>query len=332
MKKLTIKLITTLLCFLFISQLHAKITEIDSIAAVVNNDIISVTQLKQRAADVSQQLAAQGIKRPPQENLMQQVLQMLINQSLVDQMAQRMNITATTDDIKHAIASIAAEKNINTEQLRDQLQQQGISEAAFIKQLKQQIISQKLLRETVASQITVTPQEINAGVLMAEGQAGQHNEYHLLHILVSVPDSPSPEQIDAAEKKADDIITQLKHGESFKTLAAEQSVGSQMFNGGDMGWKSPNELPTVFANRVLTMKKNQIVGPIQTANGFHIIKLIGIRGKQFTGNQEQLKQQVAQMIFQRKLAEKQQDWISQLRATAYIKIYYHPKLLPTPDL
>lgn len=326
------KILFTVGLLLLSSQLFATLTELDDIAAVVNNSVITLSELETRATQVRHELEAQNIKVPPESVLKNQVLQMLINESLEKQTAERANITASTEDIQHAIQNIAAQQKMTPSQFRHSLQSRGISEATFITQIKQQIIMQKLLREMIASQITVTPQEIEAGVKMAESRAGSNNEYHLLHILIPLPDSPSPAQIDKAKTKAEQIVQALKKGESFKALAAAQSSGSQMFNGGDMGWKSLAQLPTVFADRVVSMKTDSIAGPIQTANGFHILKLIAMRGKPLSVNQQKLKEQIGQMIFQRKLQEKQQDWLSQIRAGAYIKIYYHPDELPTPNL
>ena len=327
-KKITLFL--ALACFTM--SAFATVTALDDIAAVVNNSVITLSELNARATQVSHELEAQKIKVPPTDVLTTQVLQMLINETLAQQTAERANITASTEDVQHAIQNVASQQKMTPAELRDSLKRQGVSEAGFIAQIKQQIIMQKLLREMLASQITVTPQEVDAGVKMAESQAGSNNEYHLLHILIPLPDSPTPAQIDAAKAKADGIILALKGGESFQTLAAAQSSGEQMFNGGDMGWKTLAQLPTLFADQVMNMKKGAVTNPIQTANGFHILKLVAMRGKALNTDYAQLKQQISQMIFQRKLQEKQQDWISQLRASAYIKIYYHPTALPTPNL
>lgn len=327
------------LCLLFIASLcfginaYAEITQLDGLAAVVNNQTIPISQLNARIAEVKKQLASRKIKVPPQSVLVKQVLQMIINESLEKQTAKRLNIKATTKDVQRAISNIATQQKMTPTQLRASIAKQGFSEAAFLQQIKKEIVLQKLLHQTIASQITVTPQEIDAGVKMAMSQAGKNNQYHLLHILVPLSDSPSPSDIEKAKTKADDVVAELKQNNaSFKSLAAAHSQGAQMFNGGDMGWKTLAELPTVFAGRVVTMKKDQIAGPIQTANGFHILKLVGIRGKSLKLNKQQLKQHVAQMIFQRKLQEKQQDWLGQLRASAYIKIFYKPSMLPKPSL
>ena len=304
--------------------------QLDGIAATVNNNIITISELNQRVIEVKQQLKQRKIKLPSNNVLSKQVLQMMVNQNLEKQTANRLHITATDADANRAINNIATQQKLTITQLYQSLSKQGISKKEFSKEIKQQIVTEKLLHEVVATQVNVTTQEIDAGMKMALSQTGGQNEFHLLHILIPVPDSPSPKQIAAAKLQAQQLVGELKSGESFKTLAAAQSRGAHMFNGGDWGWKTLTELPTVFANQVPTMKKGETVGPIKTANGFHIIKLIGTRGQHLNMSKTQLRERVRAMIMQRKLAEKQQAWIEQLRATSYIKILYKPKMLPTP--
>lgn len=316
---------------LLLGQLFAAtLTPIDGIAAVVNNTVITISQLQARVAQVTQQLEQQKIQAPPKDVLTNQVLQMMINQELEQQVATRMDIKVTTDDVTQMIQMIAQQQNMTSAQLREAIKQQGIPEDQFITQIKQQIINDKLLKATVAPQITVTPQEIQAGMQLAMNQDGGNKQYHLQHIVVPVPDTPTPAQVTAAHNKADEVMKELNQGTDFRTLAAAQSSDQQAFNGGDMGWKTANELPAVFAEAVVKMQVGAVVGPIQTANGFHILKLVAVRDQAVIENSEQLRQKVSQMIFERKLMEKQQEWLEELRAGAYIDVLYTATPLPAP--
>ena len=315
---------------LFSTRALAVQQTLDGIAATVNNNIITTSELQQRVTDIKHRLQQRKIKLPSDDVLSKQVLQLMINQELEKQTAARLNITASTANINRAIASIAAQQKMTVAQLYQSAAKQGLNKNAFLKEVKQQIITEELLHQVIAPQIKITNQEIDAAMKMVLTQSNGKNEFRLLHILIPVPDSPTPTQVAAAKGKAQKIINALKNGESFKTLAASQSSGSHMFNGGDLGWKTLTALPTVFANRVTSMKKGDIAGPIKTANGFHIIKLIGTRGISSNISHTELRQRVRAMIMQRKLEEKQQAWIAQLRATAYIKVVYKPEMLPSP--
>jgi peptidyl-prolyl cis-trans isomerase SurA len=316
--------------FCFASLAIAAPVPIDGIAAVVNNTVITISQLQARVAQVTQQLEQQKIQVPPEDVLSNQVLQMMINQELQQQVAGRMDITVTTEDVTKMIQMIAQQQNMTPAQLREAVKQQGIPEEQFINQLKQQIINDKLLKATVAPQITVTPQEVETGMQLAMNQDGGNNQYHLQHILVPVPDTPTPAQVATAREKAEGVIKELNQGTDFRTLAAAQSGDQQAFNGGDMGWKTANELPAVFAEQVVKMKPGEVVGPIQTANGFHILKLVAVRDQAASEDSAQLKQKVTQMIFERKLMDKQQEWLEELRAGAYIDVLYTAAPLPAP--
>lgn len=316
------KLLLLICICLTISSKSSAAVPLDSIAAIVNDQVITVSALKQRTLAVKSQLQQHKIKLPANNILQRQVLKMMIDESLTKQMVKRLNITASTVDVNQAVHSIAAQQKISIAQLYQSLSKNGISKNQFITELKQQIVNQKLMRAVIDGQVNVSSQEIEAGIKMLQSQTGEKNEFHLLHILIPMQDSPTSIQIATATKKAQQIIKELKQGKDFKTLAAAKSSGSQMFNGGDMGWKTLAALPTVFADRVLTMKKGDVAGPIRTTNGMHIIKLIDLRGKKQNLNIDaaELRTRVGNMILQRKLAEKQQAWLQQLRANAYVKV------------
>ena len=110
-------------------------------------------------------------------------------------------------------------------------------------------------------------------------------------------------------------MQKLGKGANFKQLAAAESAGDKALQGGDLGWRHLAEIPTIFADSVKTMHSGQLAGPLRAPNGFHIIKLVAIRG----GKQDLTKDEVRNLIYQRKYEEKVQIWLQQLRAQAYIK-------------
>jgi len=309
---------------LIISGKGIAAVPLDSIAAIVNDQVITVSMLKQDLPSIKNQLQQRNINTPADNVLLHQVLQMMINQSLIKQFAQKLNITTSPTDVHRALNRIATQRNLTITQLYQSLSKQGISKNAFITYLKQEIISEKLMQTVIDTPIKVSAQEIDNAIRMLQWHSGARNQFHLLHILIPLQDPPTLTQVTTAAKKAQRIRKQLQQGENFKTLAATQSNRSEKLKGGDMGWKTLAELPTIFANRVLTMKKGDVAGPIRTTNGFHIIKLLEARGKPLKMNITQLRTRVRNEIFQQKLLEKQQALLQQLHATAYIKILYHP--------
>lgn len=318
-----------LISFTFPSHIWAA-ELIDGIAAIVNEDIITTRQLDHQIAIVHKQLTTQKITIPAHDVFTNQVLQMMIDQLLEQQTAKKLNIQVTDQDIRNMVQAIAKQQNMNPQQFQASLAQHGISESAFIQQIKTQILNDKLLRALVAPKITVSDDEINAGTKIALSQAGQQKEYHLLHIAIPLPAAPTPDQIAAAKEKAGRIVAELQTGASFETVAAAESNGTDALNGGDIGWKNLEELPPDYADAISSAKVGDVIGPLDSPAGFEILKVEDIRGKSVTLNKSTVRQQVADMIFQRKVQEQQQIWLQQLRAGAYIKILYNGNVLPTP--
>ena len=128
--------------------------------------------------------------------------------------------------------------------------------------------------------------------------------------------SPSSQEIAAAQKRAQQLINQLQQGANFQQLAAANSAGNEALQGGDLGWRKLAELPTVFANQITAMHLGQVGDPIRAGNGFHILKLVDVRNsaKKLTLDQ------IRQFIFERKFTEQLEAWIQQLRDSSYVKI------------
>lgn len=292
---------------------------IDSIAAVVNNRIVTQSELQYRIALVKKQLASRKVTVPDAKTLQNQVLQLMINESLQQQTAHKLNISVSTTDVQKAVQNIAAQQGKTPQQFQALLKQEGIAETDFIAQIRQQLLTEKLLQATVARNLHVSPQEIEQGMKIALSQAGVNNEYHLLNIVVPLPETPTTQAVDIAKQKAERIATELTTGVDFQTIAAAEG-GQGLISGGDMGWVKLAQLPPQIASAVLKLPKGGISDPIQTADGFHIVKLVDTRGNSEKVDKTQLRERVANLIFQRKLAEKQQQWLEQLRSSAFIKI------------
>jgi peptidyl-prolyl cis-trans isomerase SurA len=294
---------------------------LDGIAAIVNKNIITQSELSVRIETIKAQLTQQKIQIPPPDVLQKQVLDLMINQVLENQMINRLNITVTSTDLKNALNSFAAQKGMTVAELQQTLQKQGLSEEAFLTQFKEQVALQKLLSQVVASQVTVTPEEINDAMALMQSQASSQLQYHLYHIVIPIPNSPTQAESEAAENKASNLLTQLNGGADFKMLAAANSTGEDALEGGDMGWKFLTEIPEPLADKIASMQPGSVIGPFQIGNSFQLIYLSQTRQGQAPTDNKTLRAQVTQMIFSRKAAEKEADWLSQLRASAYIKIF-----------
>lgn len=251
---------------------------LDKILAVVNNDVITERDLAERIKIIKLQLRRTQAKMPADSSLHKQALQQMIDQTLQLQMADKLNITVDNESLNYAVNDIAQRNNLSLAAFKQQLVEDGISYRDFRSAVREELIISRLQDREVKPRIVVTEQEVDS-FLKAFKQAEQRNlEYRLQDIVISLPESPTPEQIQQTQAKANAILTKVRQGADFEETASAHSSGGQALSGGDLGWRSLARLPTLFAEKVQNMKKGDIVGPIRTGNGFHILKLADMRG------------------------------------------------------
>ena len=259
---------------------HAAIQEINSIAAVVDDDIITRAELNQRLQDVYQQLRQQGGQLPPRELLERQVLERMIIEKLQLTQARQQGIQIDDEQLNDIIGNIAAENGLTLAQLRQALAADGVNFAFFREQIRNEVLISRVRTQQVENTIHVSPVEVDNFLARQPVDRDQDSEYRLHHILISLPGNASPEQIATSRDKANDLYRQLREGADFVNLAISYSDGQQALEGGDLGWRRAAQLPTLFADSVQAMQVGEISEPIRSSNGFHILMLADKRGEQ----------------------------------------------------
>lgn len=250
---------------------------LDRVVAVVNDQVILKSELDQRVADITRQIQAEGTALPPMDVLRKQVLDQMIMTRLELQMADNKGISVSDDIVNQNLSRIAERNGLTLAQLPAKLQEQGINYTDFRKDLRDQLIIRQLEQQVVSDQMHITPREVQAQIAADAANGDANNQYHLSQILIAIPANPTPEQMAAARKKADDIYQKLKHGADFAATAVEYSQGQQALKGGDLGWRKGSELPTIFADVVQQMHPGDISEPISSPSGFHIVKLDDVK-------------------------------------------------------
>ena len=291
---------------------------LDEIVAVVNDDIITRQELDRALREARQQLQARGSSTPAPETLQRQLLERLIMAKLQTSTAQREGIVVDDPTLNAAVEGIARQNNMNLDQLRQALQNDGIDYAAFRDDVRNQALVNRLRQKVVDSQITVSEQEVNNAMrqFAASGQAGQ--EYRIGQILIALPEAASPEQIDSARAKGEQTLVQLRQGEDFRRIAAAESDGREALDGGEIGWRSAAQLPSLFADAVIRLSAGDTTDLIRSPAGFHIIKLFEVRNQ--TAQGENNADTVRQALFRRKVEEEWELWLRRLRDEAYVEI------------
>ncbi|MGH8127660.1 MAG: peptidylprolyl isomerase [Gammaproteobacteria bacterium] len=249
-------------------------TPLDQVVAIANDNPILQSSLDTELAQVRKQLQSQGTPAPAPAELRHQVLEHLIMQNLELQAAKTQGIQVTDDDVNRTLSTIASRNNVTLAQLPQALAAQGRNYSAFRRTIHDQLIIHQLEQQAVAANISVSPAEIDNYLKHQAGNQNAKTQYHLAQILIAFPSNPTPKQAQETLAKARQIEAKLKGGANFAATAAAQSAGPQALKGGDLGWMSGAELPTLFTDAVPKLKVGQLSAPIAGAGGYHIVKLI----------------------------------------------------------
>jgi len=252
--------------------------QIDAIVAVVNDDIITRRELNEAITTIEQRLRQKGTPPPPREELSRQVLERLILTKLQLRAAERDGIVVDDPTLNAAMESLARQNNLSLSQLRESVEKDGMSFANFREEIRREILFTRLRQRVVDSQMQVSDQEVdNSLASLPRAIASANVEYHVAHILIALPEGPTPQQVEAAQEKARGVLQQLRQGADFKQLAAGVSADQQALEGGDLGWRTAERLPSLFADVVPRLQPGQISDLIRSPSGFHIVKLLEVR-------------------------------------------------------
>ncbi|MGA7179135.1 MAG: peptidylprolyl isomerase [Thiobacillaceae bacterium] len=254
-----------------------NIVAVDQIAAVVNDEVITRTELENRYKEIVAQLRQQNTPLPPKDLLEKQLLERMITERAVLQHATSTGIRVDASQIERTVERIAEQNHLDIDGLKAALARDGMSFDKFRNDIRNEIMIARVRERDVDDKISVSDGEIE-GYLQTQAAQGNEDEYNLSHILISVPENASPEQIQARRAKAQDIADQLANGADFGQLSASYSDAPNALQGGNLGWKSSAQVPTLFLDTLKTLKPGEIAPIIKSANGFHIIKLIDKRG------------------------------------------------------
>lgn len=319
MKKILIIAVVAFNCFFSMTS-FAKNDEqsLDQMVAVVNDDLITRSELNDAIKALKMQMEAANVAEPPKQALEKQVLNQLINKKLQLQLAAQNGIKTSTKELDEAVKKIAAQNGVSVKELYQRVQQQGYTKVSYRKELSEQITMQKLQADRVAKKVTISPQEVSAYMKSAFFQKNSDKEYRIHDILIPTPDNPSKAELSAARARADRVLDKLHEGTEFSAIAKLESKGKNALQGGDLGWRKLPEIPSAFADVIVDMKKHDIAGPIQAPNGLHILYMSDLR-KLNEGNQTMAdRKTVESMLMQQKFEQELQNWVSQLRSQAFV--------------
>ncbi|ECD3872338.1 peptidylprolyl isomerase SurA [Salmonella enterica subsp. enterica serovar Anatum] len=252
---------------------------VDKVAAVVNNGVVLESDVDGLMQSVKLNAGQAGQQLPDDATLRHQILERLIMDQIILQMGQKMGVKITDEQLDQAIANIAKQNNMTMDQMRSRLAYDGLNYSTYRNQIRKEMIISEVRNNEVRRRITVLPQEVDALAKQIGTQNDASTELNMSHILIALPENPTSEQVNDAQRQAESIVEEARNGADFGKLAITYSADQQALKGGQMGWGRIQELPGIFAQALSTAKKGDIVGPIRSGVGFHILKVNDLRGQ-----------------------------------------------------
>ncbi|MGL5359324.1 MAG: peptidylprolyl isomerase SurA [Shewanella sp.] len=253
---------------------------LDRVAVQINDGIVLESEITNMINTVKANAKAANQSLPSDTALRTQVIERLILTRLQLQMAERIGLHIGDLQLDQAIENIAREQKVSVAQMQQSIESEGLSFSQYREQLRQEITLGEIQRIQVQRRIQVSPQEITSLVKLIQEQGVKDVEYQLGHILIDVPENPSSEQLEASSQRANIVLERLKAGEDFRRTAIASSSGPKALEGGVWDYMNINEMPTLFAEVIAGAKTGDIIGPVKSGAGFHIIKIMDARGLQ----------------------------------------------------
>ena len=252
---------------------------LDRVVAVVNNEAVTQYDVNEQKRTALAQMKDAKVQPPAADALDKQVLERLITEKAMLQFAKESGIKVDDQTVERTILRIAQENKLSPEEFRKVLEKAQIAYAKYREEIRREITIQRVREREVDSRIAVSDAELDAYLATVSAQAGGETEYLISHVLVSVPEQASPEQINARRKRAEDALAQIKSGKEFKEVAAAFSDAPDGIKGGDLGWRTPARLPVVFLETAKDMQNGDVSAVLRSPGGYHIIKLIDTRNR-----------------------------------------------------
>jgi peptidyl-prolyl cis-trans isomerase SurA len=252
---------------------------VDSVAAVVNNDVITVRELDQRVGLIAKRLQQQHAPVPPEDQLRSQVLNQMVLERIQIEKAKEDGIVVSDADVQKTLQRLAAANNLSLDVYRARIEAEGVPWSMFTRDARNELTLSKLREKEVDSKITVSDAEVVNYIASQRGPGARaQQDLRIAHILIKVPAGASQDVVDAARKQAEAILQQAKTGAKFESLAKDDSQATDAKQGGDLGFKPPGNLPDAFVKATSQLRPGEVAPDvIRTDDGFEVIRLVDRR-------------------------------------------------------
>lgn len=275
-EKMQTKIIALLLlCCLSASAGAVEPVILDRIRAVVNNDVITQQELTTRLNAAIKQLQKQGTLLPDNNILEKQVLERMITEMLQSQFAKENGLRVDDMQLEKALARVAQQNKFESvAAFRAKLEKDGVDFNKFREEIRNEIVSVRLREREVDSKLVISESDIEDYLATQANQGNKGEELQLAHILIVVPEQASAESIQTYKRRAEEAQAKLKAGAPFAQIAAGYSDAKDALQGGLLGWRPADRLPSLFSDPLSKMKPGEVSPLLRSPTGFHLIKLL----------------------------------------------------------
>src|SRR5471030_567393 len=250
---------------------------IDSIAVIVNDDVITRQELAARVKTVAGRMQSQHVPMPEAADLQRQILERMIIERAQLQEAKEMGVRVDDTMLDRAVGRIAEQQKMTIQQLRDATEKEGTPYAAFREEIRQEIIMQRLREHEVDAKIQISDAEVDSYLAAQKAAAAEQFEDNISQIMVRVPENANAEMNAARRARAEEVMRQLRTGADFAKMAGTYSDAADALKGGAIGWRNPDRLPPLFAEALAKLKPGQVTPIMKSVGAFHTLKLVDRR-------------------------------------------------------
>lgn len=251
---------------------------LDRVVALVDTDVVLGSELVRRTNAIIDQIKQRDQTVPALDKLRDQVLDRLIIESLQIQMAKRVGVRISDAELDATIDQISSQNNQSVEQFRKDAEQTGTPWQLFREDIRKEIMISRVRGGAVSRRIKVSDKEIDNLLIQINQQGLSRAQYSLGHILLPLAEGSSPEAVNEVRNLAQKIVSELRAGANFEEYAITYSKGQNALKGGDLGFRSLSQLPSLFAGSVKNMKAGEVTEPLRSGSGLHILKLKEMKG------------------------------------------------------
>ncbi|PXX43809.1 peptidylprolyl isomerase [Undibacterium pigrum] len=256
---------------------QSKAQTVNSIVVVVNDEVITRQELNEQILAVEMSLKKQGTPLPDRAALQKQLLERMIIDRAQMQLAKENGMRVDDVMLDRTMLRLAEQNKMSLQEFRNQIEREGTSYAKFREEIRDDILKQRIREREVDSKIQVSETEIDNYLAAEANNKSAKQELNLAHILVSIPEKASAEQIAARRQRAEEALQKLRGGADFAKTAVTYSDSSEALKGGDIGWREQDRLPPLFVDAISKVKVGEFSEIVRSPNGFHIIKVNGKR-------------------------------------------------------